>query len=213
MNKNQTQTILTVLLAVTVFFFILTCSIGLPIWFRGFYYDHIEALDLPKRSGYTADQIREAYDEVLDYLSYPDAPFGTGVLPYSDEGKAHFEDCKFLFDLNFRVFQISGFVLLLLRSHKGRLAGHSGAFWGGVGALVIPAVVGALAALDFDRAFVIFHSIFFPGKTNWLFDWNADQIIRVLPQEFFCNCAILIGVGMVGWAILFIKLDRWYYGN
>ena len=60
-----------------------------------------------------------------------------------------------------------------------------------------PIMIGALAALDFDRAFVVFHSIFFPGKTNWLFDWHADQIIRVLPQAFFRNCAILIGGGLV----------------
>ena len=54
-----------------------------------------------------------------------------------------------------------------------------------------------LAALDFDRAFVVFHSLFFPGKTNWVFDWYHDPIIRVLPQEFFRNCAILIGGGLV----------------
>ena len=57
--------------------------------------------------------------------------------------------------------------------------------------------VGALAALDFDRAFVLFHSLFFPGKSNWLFDWRTDPIILALPQEFFRNCAILIGAGLV----------------
>jgi len=54
------------------------------------------------------------------------------------------------------------------------------------------AAVGALAAADFDRAFVIFHSLFFPGKGNWLFDPAKDQIINILPQTFFMNCAILI---------------------
>ena len=62
-------------------------------------------------------------------------------------------------------------------------------------------MIGCLAALDFDRAFVIFHSIFFPGKTNWVFDWHADPIIRVLPQVFFMDCAILIGVGLITMAV------------
>ena len=53
-------------------------------------------------------------------------------------------------------------------------------------------MVGALAALDFDRAFVAFHALFFPGKDNWLFDPAQDQIINILPQEFFRSCAILI---------------------
>ena len=54
------------------------------------------------------------------------------------------------------------------------------------------AVIAILAASDFDAAFVIFHKIFFPGKENWLFDYNTDEIIRVLPQVFFRNCAIAI---------------------
>ena len=63
---KQPQKILAVILAVAVFFFVLTCSIGLPIWIRGFYYLHIQALDLPRVSGFAADQIWEAYNEVLD---------------------------------------------------------------------------------------------------------------------------------------------------
>ena len=53
-------------------------------------------------------------------------------------------------------------------------------------------LVGALAELDFGRAFVLFHALFFPGKDNWLFDPRVDQIINILPQEFFRSCAILI---------------------
>ena len=54
-------------------------------------------------------------------------------------------------------------------------------------------VIGSLAALDFDRAFVVFHALFFPGKDNWIFDPAADQIIWVMPEVFFRNCALLIG--------------------
>ncbi|MBQ7327319.1 MAG: DUF1461 domain-containing protein, partial [Clostridia bacterium] len=45
--------------------------------------------------------------------------------------------------------------------------------------------------------FRIFHTIFFPGKDNWLFSWYEDEIIRILPQNFFMNCAILIFVSIV----------------
>ena len=65
-------------------------------------------------------------------------------------------------------------------------------FWAATGLGASFLIVGGLAALDFDRAFVIFHSIFFPGKDNWRFDPAADQIIEILPQEFFRNCALLI---------------------
>ena len=193
---------LSVLCAVCLFFFLLTASIGLPIYIRPFYYAHIEAFDLPQRSGYSAEEIREAYDEVLDYLTLPGREFGTGLMPHSEDGRAHFADCKGLFDLNAVILAGSAAVLAVLyvmRKKWGpyRLGKRSSYFWAAVLSLTAPIMIGALAALDFDRAFVIFHSLFFPGKTNWVFDWHADQIIRVLPQEFFRNCAIVIGGGLV----------------
>ena len=198
--------LLSVLCAVCVVFFLLTAAIGLPIYIRPFYYAHIEAFDLPARSGYTAEEIREAYDEVLDYLTLPGKEFSTGVLPHSAEGKAHFEDCKVLFDLNASILAGSGLVLAVLffmRKKWGpyRIGKHSAPFWAAVLSVTAPIMIGCLAALDFDRAFVIFHSIFFPGKTNWVFDWYEDPIIRVLPQEFFMDCAILIGVGLITMAV------------
>lgn len=198
--------LLSVLCAVCVVFFLLTAAIGLPIYIRPFYYAHIEAFDLPARSGYTAEEIRAAYDEVLDYLTLPGKEFSTGVLPHSVEGKAHFEDCKVLFDLNASILLSSGLVLAVLffmRKKWGpyRIGKHSAPFWAAVLSVTAPIMIGCLAALDFDRAFVIFHSIFFPGKTNWVFDWYEDPIIRVLPQEFFMDCAILIGLGLITMAV------------
>ena len=63
--------LLSVLCAVCVVFFLLTAAIGLPIYIRPFYYAHIEAFDLARVSGYSEEEIREAYDEVLDYLTLP----------------------------------------------------------------------------------------------------------------------------------------------
>jgi integral membrane protein (TIGR01906 family) len=80
------------------------------------------------------------------------------------------------------------------------------AFSSGLFTLTGFAVIGGLAATDFDRAFTIFHKLFFPGKSNWLFSWYEDEIIRILPQEFFMNCAILILVSIITLCILAIIL-------
>ena len=194
--------VLSVLCAVCVFFLLLTVSIGLPIYIRPFYYAHIGAYELERVSGYSEVQIRQAYDEVLDYLTLPGKPFGTGEMPCSHEAEHHFADCRVLFELNAFILVGSALILAVLfalRKKWGpyRLGKHSAAWWAAVLSVTAPIMIGALAASDFDRAFVVFHSIFFPGKTNWLLDWNADQIIRVLPQAFFRNCAILIGGGLV----------------
>ena len=85
----------------------------------------------------------------------------------------------------------------------GRLLGRGPAFWAGAGLGGAFLMVGGLAALDFDKAFVVFHALFFPGKDNWLFDPRTDEIITILPQEFFMNCALLIlAILIVGCAAL-----------
>ena len=197
--------LLSLVCAVTVFLFLVTASISLPIYIRPFYYAHIGAYDLEAVSGYSESEIRQAYDEVLDYLTQPGKGFGTGVMPISHEAEHHFADCKVLFDLNAMLLAGSALVLAVLfamRKKWGpyRLGRHSAPFWAALLSVTAPIIIGGLAALDFDRAFTVFHTIFFPGKTNWVFDWYRDQIIRVLPQEFFRNCAILIGGGLVAMA-------------
>lgn len=195
--KIRTSVWYTLLQTAALFFFILSVSVALPLVFRPFYYAHIEALHLPERTGYTAAQIREAYDQMMDFCM-KGAPFGTGDLKWTESGMEHFRDCAVLFCLDLRVLTGSFAALLfcaVLRS-KGfrprRFLGRGPTFFAGAGLIAVFAVITGLAAMDFDRAFVTFHHIFFPGKSNWLFDPTADEIINVLPEVFFRNCAILI---------------------
>ena len=58
--------------------------------------------------------------------------------------------------------------------------------------LAIFAALALIVSINFSKAFEVFHTLFFPGKDNWIFDSRKDMIIRALPQEFFRNCAILI---------------------
>jgi len=211
MKSNR---ILSILFALALVLFLITAAIALPIYSRWFYYAHIEPMNLPEYTGHSPEEIRAAYDEVMDYLT-AGKPFGTGVFPHSAEGAAHFADCKVLFDLNRNVLLLSGGVLLVLfllrkfgKTGPYRLGGKSAAFWAAIFAVVLPLVLGGLAALNFDRAFVIFHSLFFPGKSNWLFNWQTDGIILALPQDFFMHCAILIGGGLLCFSLGILIVDR-----
>ncbi len=199
--KNKT---LTITFIACLIFLIITASIGLPIYLRFFYYLHINALDLESKTGLTYAEIKGAYDEVLNYLTLPFTEFSTGVLKYSASGKDHFADCKKLFNLNAIVMIISfiGVITLSILNRKkvftfSRFKGFHPAFYAGAFAIGIPIILGCLCAIDFDKAFTVFHKIFFPGKDNWVFDSRVDEIIKILPQEFFRNCAIFIGLGLV----------------
>ena len=142
----------------------------------------------------------------MNYLNFG-APFATGDFAYTESGKAHFEDCKVLFDLDTWVMLVSGAILLAALILKktnvikaDKLKGFDFYFYGGVLGVVIPLILGIIIAINPDAAFTIFHKIFFPGKENWNFNWNKDQIIRILPFQFFMNCAALIGVIWLGFS-------------
>lgn len=188
----------TVFLAIALALVLLTGSIAVPILCRPFYYAQIGPLGLEASTGLTEAEIKTAYDEMLDYCQGGEE-FSTGVLRWSESGKSHFTDVRFLFQLDLQVLvcTLALVTASLLFIRRGRcrpalLLGRGPGFWAGVGLGGLFLLVGALAALDFDRAFVAFHALFFPGKDNWLFDPAQDQIINILPQEFFRSCAILI---------------------
>lgn len=204
--------ILSVALSLVLALFAISGSIAVPIVCRPFYYAHINALELPAETGWSAAEIKAAYDDVMDYLLL-DAPFGTGRLKWSEAGHSHFADVRVLFRLDLRVLAATSLLLAMLfllcrRTRPHRFRGYGPSFWAGVGIFLLTAIVGVLGALDFDRAFTVFHNIFFPGKTNWLFDPRTDQIILILPEAYFRNCAILALGLLLVCAVLYLILGR-----
>lgn len=206
--KNK---LFTALMCIFAALLVIAGSIALPIYIRPFYYCQIDPLGIPAATGFDKQTIKDAYDEVLDYLTLPNREFGTGVFPHSAEGASHFADCKVLFDFNATVLILSlvGVIVLWLLYHFGVFSLHHPrgihpATVCGGGILLTFAVVGGLAALNFDRAFDVFHAIFFPGKDNWLFDYRTDAIILAMPQDFFMNCALLILSSVVLWSLVLI---------
>ncbi|MDE6259279.1 MAG: TIGR01906 family membrane protein [Oscillospiraceae bacterium] len=211
---QKTSKPLSVLLAVMIALALLTGAIAAPILCRPFYYAHIGPLALEERTGLTRDEIKTAYGEMLDYCLGQRPDFSTGVLKWSDSGRSHFTDVRglFLLDLTALACALGTLGALAYLTWKGRirparLLGRGPAFWAGAGLGIVFLIVAALAALDFNRAFVVFHALFFPGKDNWLFDPTQDQIINLLPEAFFRNCAILILAILVLGCVALIIFD------
>lgn len=195
--KNR---MLAFLLIITLALFAISAGIAAPILSRTFYQIHVTKLRLPETTGWTEDEILGAYDDVMDFLLH-DSTFGTGVLKWSEDGKAHFTDVRGLFQLDIWMFAVTGgllivLLLLTIKNRPARFGNRGPSFWAGTSVLAMFLIIGGLGATDFDRAFTVFHHIFFPGKTNWLFDPAEDQIIQILPEVYFRNCAIL-AIGLI----------------
>ena len=189
---------LSILLSLALALFFLSAAIAVPILCRPFYYRQIDALDLPETTGWSEQTIRGAYDEVMDYLVCG-APFGTGELRWSESGQAHFADCRTLFRLDFVLLGVSAAVLAVLAVlyRRGRIAfhrfcGRSPAFWAAAGLSAVFLLAALWAVIDFTGLFTAFHHMFFPGKTNWVFDWRTDEIILILPEIFWAKTGVLV---------------------
>lgn len=59
----------------------------------------------------------------------------------------------------------------------------------------IPLIIGFLAAIDFNKAFVIFHQIVFRND-YWIFNETTDPVITILPETFFMHSFMMI-VGII----------------
>jgi integral membrane protein (TIGR01906 family) len=200
MERNALNRFLTAILSVFLVILVITFSIGLPIYFRPFYYMQIDSLGIEEYTWHTKAEIKEAYNLLLDYLTLPGKEFSTGVFQWSEDGKSHFEDCKNLFNLNLTLFIISliivATIFILHKREKIKICrpcGYNFTFITGISALTFFGLVIGLCSIDFDTAFTVFHWIFFPGKDNFYFDPYTDGIITILPLEFFASCGILIG--------------------
>ena len=209
--------------AVTIlvgFAFILSASIIVPTGVRWYYFIHCHILDIPGTSGYSMDEIRLAFNDVMDFI-WHGAPFATGNLPHSEEGMAHFADCVPLFWANAIAFMSStawlivDFVLLKTKTLRPcRFGGVTPLAYSAFALIGLTLVLGVWGLIDFNSLFIAFHSLAFPGKDNWVFNVKTDPIIKILPESFFACCAAYIGTscllisgGMIAYS--FITMRRY----
>ena len=211
----KTSKFLSVLLSVLTALVVLTGSIAVPLLCRSFYYAHIGPMGL-EGYGLSREEIETAYDEMMDFCLGRREDFSAGVLAFSQSGADHFADVRGLFLMDLRVLAAALALLVtalavcrVKRVRLHRFLNRGPGFWAAAGLGTSFLVIGGLAALDFDRAFVVFHCLFFPGKDNWIFDWRTDPIILLLPQDFFRNCAVLILALLLVWCGALIAADIW----
>ncbi len=208
MNERK-QKVLNITLSSLYGIFYTLMIFTIPIVFillcRSFYFSQISYLNILDYLSYygfdyTYLDVKEAYNALLDSLIYG-YPFSEGVFYYSEEGMAHFLDCIPLFNLaiyNCLISSIGFITLHILKKVKVftnlKVKGLSSLSLTPLVFVFIIIVFVFIALIDFNTAFTIFHSIFFPGKTNWIFQFENDPIILIFPAEFFMNCAIFIAI-------------------
>ena len=59
--------------------------------------------------------------------------------------------------------------------------------------LILAAILGVAMSIDFTSCFTLFHKLFFTNNL-WIFDPETDYMIRLLPEGFFFDMVIRVGV-------------------
>ena len=118
---------------------------------------------------------------------------------FNDREKAHMVDVRNLFvgglwirRIALVLFLLSVVTMIKIKAEWKRLLPKS--FLIGLGAFAgVTAGVGLLVMSDFNKYFLMFHEMFFDNDL-WLLDPRTDLLIRMLPEGFFLDMVVRIGV-------------------
>ena len=187
--KEKKYTALDFVLAVLCTLTVICLAVSITVWFRPLYYADISLLDIPEKFGYSEEICRENYNALIDYnviggpseLEFPD-------MEMSEHGRIHFEEVKRIF-IFMQIEALAGIAVLAAvyfrRKQKGWM--HlTGFVTAAIAATVLMAIV-----IDWEWAFETMHSLLFDND-YWLFNPKTDPVIKILPDEFFMHCGIMI---------------------
>ena len=158
----------------------------------------------------TMAQMQANYDRIIEYSLFPWVrELHLETLPMSDAGAQHFAEAKDIFQLFVQGGLIALVVAVVLGSWLWRRHRSTGFLTAGaIIALVTPLMLAVPLAIDFDRAFVVFHEIAFDNEL-WIFDPRTDPIINYLPESLFMRNAFAILVLMIVLSVAVIIWGRW----
>jgi len=193
MRKDRKSTFLNIVTALIIAILVISASVTFTLFDRSAYAKMQASVGLPETTGFSEEEILKNYNALIDYNSvFFTGPLSFPTLPMSDSGREHFAEVKSIFSAIQIALIVSAALtaflcVYLLRRRRIRFLGY-----GGILSLVIPAViVCVMAAVGWDRFFVLFHHLLF-NNNFWLFDYRTDPVILILPDSWFLACLVSI---------------------
>ena len=184
--------ILTIFTSILFLFIFVFIAIIFLLKNKSFYYLHIKPLNIIENTNYSIETIKLNYNAMLDYLfPFSKTDFHLPTLPYSIEGKIHFEEVKNIFNTMSLICIIAIIILAIILYYYYIKKESIFLKKCSINCIIITILICLIGYINFDKSFTIFHKIFFKND-YWIFDTVKDPIINILPQEFFRNCSILI---------------------
>jgi integral membrane protein (TIGR01906 family) len=121
---------------------------------------------------------------------------------FTEDEYSHMADVRRVFD-GAKILIPAGLFVMAIRLQRARSRSAAAMLRlirdGAIAAGVAVAVVGAIAAVAFDAAFLLFHQVFFP-QGNFLFDPATSNLLRLYPDWYWQGVTFRIGLSFIGLA-------------
>lgn len=198
--------------------FLITSVEAVVYWTPGYFEKEYEKYQVPETVHMEMDDLLEVTDEMMAYLrgEREDLHIMTTVDGqarefFNDREIAHMEDVQGLFlgAITLRRILLATAVLCVilmavLKADLKKLLPKclcmgSGLFF------LLAAGLGILISTDFTKYFIIFHKIFFRNDL-WILDPSTDLLINIVPEPFFSDTALRIGITFGGMVILLLAV-------
>ncbi len=179
-----------------------------------------EKYEISQTTGVDNQQLSAVAQHLIDYfdLRTDTAQIevnkdGTKFKLYNERELIHLEDIKNLVQRDYWVqrgsliLMVLCALLLLFIFRSGWRVPVRGLFWGGAVTVGLMIILGLWALFGFEQFFIIFHLISFSNQ-YWMLDPARDYLIRLFPEGFFYDAALL-GYGVVMFEALLIGGIAW----
>lgn len=181
-----------IICAVIMMLFIISTAVTLTLVFKPLYHHDMEKLQLSEETGYSEEEILANYDALIRYNISPfEKELQLPTLKMSEEGRIHFAEVKVIFQLFLKLFLSTALLMAVITAVQTKKRRYGYLKLAGILTLIVPSICGILVAVNWERAFVLFHEIAF-SNDYWLFDPVTDPVILILPDTFFLHCAVMI---------------------
>ncbi len=205
-----------ILAAVALCLVMLYGAVCIPTFTLSFYRHEYNKHSIPQSIGMDTPELLNVTRHMLDYmldkndkLNIMTVVYGKERLFFSEREITHMVDVKNLLIAGNTIFKLAlgvfvlGLVcaLVLLADKRVILKIFSITPLAFVVAL---AVLAGLIALDFNRAFTIFHELLFTNDL-WILDPSVDLLVNIVPLPFFIDISATIGA-MLAAMIAFVSI-------
>ncbi len=156
-------------------------------------------------TGWTPAQVEAVTRDIVAEVWVGPGTFAqdvAGEAVFTERERSHMADVRQLVLAFYAIVGAAAIVLVVL----GLASAWSRTYWRAValGAKVLAVgtvAVGLAFALFFDRAFTLFHQLFFAEGT-WTFDPATDRLVQLFPYTFWTETTIAIAVVGLGLTVL-----------